>query len=268
MDGFSALPLLLLLGIGLLFAGGDDSDETSSDTLSDSGSSDDDQGQLPTVSPQTFLRFDDDDNFAPLGEGSQVAFGEAGDDEIEGGDGDDEIFLYDGNDKSFLDADDDNLPDNPVSGALGDDLIRGGDGEDILIDGEGSNEVFGDLKADFIDVTENDPQATNAADTAYGGFGSDTLVGDDGDILYGGQNKDAFFVEFDTASDDPVTIADYEVNETITLQIPADATVTDASAELNESGTGVNVMLNDQIVMVVEGLTNVDALNLVVEASL
>jgi len=268
MVDYSIVPLLLLVGFGLLFASGGDDDQTAGDTLSDGASGIDGLGQLPTTPPQTLIRFDDDDNIAPLGDGNQIAFGEAGDDQISGDAGDDEIFLRDGDDKSFLDADNDGLPDDPVSGALGDDLIRGGDGDDILIDGEGSNEVFGDLKADFIDVTENDPEATDAPDTAYGGFGSDTLIGDDGDILYGGSNTDAFFVENDTTTDDPVTIADYQLNETITLQIPSDATVTEATAVADESGTALNVLLDGQVVLIVEGLTNVDALNLVVEASL
>ena len=268
MFDYSTLPFFLLLGLGLLVGVGDSDDTTSGDTLGDSDSGDADQGQLPTEDPKTFLRFDENDNVAPLGDGIQVAFGEEGDDQISGGAGNDEIFLFDGNDKSFLDANNDDLPDNPVTGALGDDFIRGGDGEDILIDGEGSNEIFGDLKADLIDVTENDPNASDAADTAYGGFGNDTLIGDDGDTLFGGFNKDEFFVQVDASTDDPVTIGDYEVNETITIQLPSDTAVTDATAEVNEAGTGLNVSLDDQLILTVEGLTNVDALNLVVEATL
>lgn len=268
MFDYSTLPFFVLLGLSLFFGfdGGDD--EASGGTLGDSASGNLDEGELTSEKPVTFLRFDDQDNVAPLGDGNQEAYGEAGNDQIAGEAGDDRIFLNAGNDKSFLDADNDNRPDDPIAEAQGDDFIRGGDGEDILIDGEGANEVFGDLKADFIDTTENDPSAGDAEDTAYGGFGSDTLIGDDGDILYGGENKDAFFVQYDATTDDPVTIADYQVNETITIQLPEDTPVTDATAALNESGTGTDVSLDGQVILTVEGLTNLDALNLVVEATL
>ena len=262
------LGVLFLLGLGfLVFAGDEDDaeDNSAEDTLSDSERFD---GISPQDEIKTFIRFDNSDDVAELGDGKQVAFGERGDDQISGRAGNDEIFLSGGDDKSFIDADLDGRPDDPVNGALGDDFIRGGDGNDILIDGEGSNEIFGDLKSDFIDVTENDPAATDAADTAYGGFGADVLVGDDGDFLYGGDNKDSFFVELDGSSDDPVTIGDYEAGEEITVMVPENTVVTEATATVNESGTGLEVTLDGDVILTVEGVTDLDDLNLAIEASL
>ncbi len=265
----TVISVLLLLGLGFLAFGGDESEETEEDTSEETL---DESARFSGLSPQdeikTFVRFDNEDDVADLGDGKQVAFGESGNDQIAGGAGDDEIFLAFGNDKSFIDEDLDGLPDDPVTAAMGDDFIRGGDGNDILIDGEGSNEIFGDLKSDFIDVTENDPSATDAADTAYGGFGADTLVGDDGDILYGGENEDSFFVELDGSSDDPVTIGDYEAGEEITVMVPADTTVTEASATVNESGTGLDVTMDGDVILTVEGITDLDDLNLAFEATL
>lgn len=121
--------------------------------------------------------------------------------------------------------------------------MAGGDGADVLIDVEGSNELFGDLKADVLDATENSPEATDAADQLFGGFGADTLVGDDGDEMHGSEGVDSFIVEFDAATDDAVVISDYTAGETILIQVPESTENEDATATASDDG--INVLIGD-----------------------
>lgn len=258
---YAALPLLLLLGFGLLAFASDD-DEESGGTLGDA----DEGGILPEEQPITYIRFDENDDIESFGIGPEAIFAEGGNDQISAGAGNDQIFLSDGDDLSFIDADGDNLPDDPITGALGADFIRGGDGADVLIDGEGSNELFGDLKADVLDATENSPEATNAADLLFGGFGADTLIGDDGDEMYGGEGVDSFIVEFDAATDDAVVISDYVAGETILIQVPETSENEDATATVSDDG--INISIGDVTVLIVQGITDPEELNLTVEAIL
>lgn len=265
MSDLYLLPALLLLGLGFLFVGSDDAESEDSGTL---GQSDSDEGQLLDEASRTFIRLDDTDDTAAFGIGDQVIFSEAGDDQISAGAGNDQIFLSDGDDTSFVDIDDDGLPDKPIDSALGDDFIRGGDGNDIIIDGEGANELFGDLKSDRLDATENDPSATDASDVLFGGFGSDTLIGDDGDEMHGGEGADHFVVEFDSATDDPVLITDYEAGEEILVQVPATTDVDEAIATPAPDGSGINVEIDGNVILTIAGLTDPDQLSLTFEAVL
>ncbi len=146
------------------------------------------------------------------GEGDDRLFGGAGDDLAQGGTGDDKIFLGDGEDTlAYADGSD-----------AGDDFIRGGDHGDTLIDTRGSNEIYGDLGADLIstvdgirpDGTMGTPEETGTTDTVHAGFGNDTLIGDSGDVMTGGEGEDYFVVATALQNGDaPTVLADFDLRD-------------------------------------------------------
>lgn len=149
------------------------------------------------------------------GEGDDEIFGEGGGDVVTGGPGNDRIFLGDGFDEStefVLDG---------VPQDLGDDLIRGGADNDVITDTHGSNQIFGEEGADVIFAVDN-IGVEGQPDILSGGFGTDLIFGDDGDIITGGAREDTFVAVFDEANDDPVTITDYDpATETLTFDFHA-----------------------------------------------
>ena len=125
------------------------------------------------------------------------AFGNAGDDYLEGyngvdvlvgGDGHDTLVGYGGNDQLFGGNGDDSLRgmdgDDRLDGGNGNDTIRGGDGNDIVWAGMGNDIVNGDAGNDEL-------QGNHGVDRLFGDDGADVLFGqEDNDYLNGGMGAD------------------------------------------------------------------------------
>ena len=138
------------------------------------------------------------------GAGNDRIFAGSGDDEAAGGKGNDRIFLGDGNDSSGTGA---------YGSDAGNDLIRGGAGHDHIIDGLGSNEIHGDTGRDVISTLDREAGQITP-DRVHGGYGSDTLVGDAGDYLEGGEGPDSFVIAArDGITDAPAMLIDFDVRE-------------------------------------------------------
>ncbi|QFT58692.1 hypothetical protein FIU94_07625 [Sulfitobacter sp. THAF37] len=166
------------------------------------------------------------DDYVVTGDGADTVRAGAGDDVVVGGGGNDLVSLGDGDDVYGSDVRTISLPDDvigfPDSGfgifgtdaALegGDDTIMGGAGMDAISDSFGRNVVFGNQGQDFIvTVDEDGPGAS--PDTVDGGFGNDTLVVDQGDVVTGNQGRDLVTVDlFAGVSDDyaEITITDFQ----------------------------------------------------------
>ncbi|MBV6633808.1 MAG: tandem-95 repeat protein [Alphaproteobacteria bacterium] len=171
--------------------------------------------------------FDGDDSVSPIGDENDpdLAYGNGGNDELDGGDENDTIYGGDGNDTLtggdgadlIYGEDDDDLiyadagadtahggagndviygldGDDTLSGEDGDDLIYGGFGNDLIDAGAGADTVWGDFQ---------DGNFVGGADTIYGGTGNDLIYanlstdlvhgGDDADSVFGGQSADLLF---------------------------------------------------------------------------
>ncbi|QDQ26991.1 hypothetical protein FNU76_11800 [Chitinimonas arctica] len=114
------------------------------------------------------------------GDGADVVFAHAEDEQIDGQAGDDQLYGQDGNDE--------------LSGGLGGDLLDGGRGNDHLHGGAGADTLYGrddnDLMYGGEDTDLLDGGSGN--DTLQGGTGADTLLGDgDDDQLSGDEGNDS-----------------------------------------------------------------------------
>ncbi|MGL5010091.1 MAG: calcium-binding protein [Paracoccaceae bacterium] len=185
--------------------------------------------------------------------GRDLLVGELGADSLNGGEGDDVVLGAWGNDLVNGNAGDDVLiggsGDDALFGSLGDDFLAGSSGRDTLDGGDGNDELLGvdmttagatsafnvaelsaDLRVIYPAATDSDIQrvvtgALNASageaspDVLRGGNGNDTLVGDDGDQLTGGQGTDTFDALVTTGGR-AVQIFDFDpLTETLALQV-------------------------------------------------
>ncbi|VDC32998.1 Hint domain-containing protein [Pseudogemmobacter humi] len=134
------------------------------------------------------------------GAGNDTIDGMGGDDSLYGGTGNDYVLGGSGNDTVYGDEGDDR-----VYGGSGDDLVSGGSGNDQVYGDEGTDTLYGDEGNDVLyGGTGNDLLYGGAdEDTLYGGDGVDTLHGDSGndslfgdagnDLLYGGTGDDTLY---------------------------------------------------------------------------
>ncbi len=134
--------------------------------------------------------------------GDDLLNGTFGDDVIRAGDGSDEVHANEGNDVAYGDSGNDSL-----DGGIGDDTLYGGLGFDTLIDAYGSNSLFGGFGRDTLDG--QDDVYEPAPDLLDGGAGTDILIGDNGDTLTGGADRDFFAVRYDDG-DASVTLTDFD----------------------------------------------------------
>jgi Ca2+-binding RTX toxin-like protein len=79
------------------------------------------------------------------GDGNDLIYGLAGDDDLSGGDGNDTIFGGAGNDTIYGDAGNDTL-----YGGEGNDTIYGGSGDDVIMGGLGADNLWGGAGADVF----------------------------------------------------------------------------------------------------------------------
>ncbi|MEY1557460.1 calcium-binding protein [Yoonia sp. R2331] len=199
------------------------------------------------------LELGDGDDIADGGAADDRLFGEEGNDQIWGGTGDDRIFLGEGNDFNYS-------VENPQAEQVaGNDFIRGGDGEDWIVDFLGSNTIYGDLGADIVDGVDGNGEA-ESPDALYGGFGKDIIAGDNGDLMSGGADMDAFFVVLNAGPVEPAVITDYEKGEGLFVTVPL--AFQNQDAELVQSGGGLDLLLGGEVILRVEGVSDPDDVDL------
>jgi len=152
-----------------------------------------------------------DDSILGL-DGDDSILGGDGDDRVHAGIGHDTVALGDGNDSYVEDweNDDGGPPDN--------DLVHGGNGDDTIIASAGRDVLYGDLGDDTLSAVrhESGAELDFGADTLFGGFGRDHLIGNNGDTLVGGEGVDSFEVRNDHAGD-LVIIDDLQPGEQIRI---------------------------------------------------
>lgn len=191
------------------------------------------------MGPETFLI-----SLLLLGGLSALAFG-GGDDD------DDETEEESGSFRALGDGDDVTRGFSPVDDA-GDDTIRGQAGDDLLVDFSGSNFLAGDTGNDFIVGTD---AVLGEPDRLAGGFGNDSILGDDGDTLDGGEGDDLFGILYSQEGAEPVLITEpvEELLITVTesLNGPLDQSY-DSDADT------LSIFVGDAEVARIEGSTSID----------
>lgn len=191
------------------------------------------------------------------GAGNDTVFAGAGGDFAVGGAGDDNVFLGDGSDVYI--SDESNRFD------AGDDLVRGGAGDDLISDVRGSNELFGDLGDDVLlaadglgDENFSEPVEFGTTDTLFGGAGNDTLAGDDGDIMTGGEGEDEFISINDVSrpQQSAVEITDFNPEEDVLTVLLTEPAIEGAEItfEFDEEDEAVNALYEGRTVAILRGL--------------
>lgn len=239
------LPILALVGVAFLLSGGDDSDdaeETESGELGESENS------------FNYMEFGPEDDVSEGTDADDAMYMGIGDDRASGGAGDDRIFFGDGQD-STVELNEDGTFD--TAGMEGDDFIRGGDGRDILVDALGANTIYGDTGYDRMNSIDAEGDE-GTADTMYGGFGEDTMFADNGDVLSGGAQDDRFNI-LATDNMNPVTITDFAAGDEILIRDEEGGfqVIERITTDLAENGTDTNVMLDGEVVLILQGVTEV-----------
>jgi Ca2+-binding RTX toxin-like protein len=166
-------------------------DNVTSILIADMDSGDDFVEILAPVTTMVDVRFGDGrDRLRNLGSGVVIAYGDEGDDRLEGGSANDQLFGGLGHDL--------------IRGGAGADLIEGGDETDTLIGGAGDDTIMGGAGADLIagdlaevsgdvntSVFETQASATGGSDIIQGGDGADIIFGGSGsDIIAGDDGPD------------------------------------------------------------------------------
>lgn len=245
------LPVLLLIGLGILLFGDSGSSDDASDdegTLGEGEQGTTDPDMMVDPAPVT-TELDDAPNTFAGGPEDDIVFGFDGADTVSGGEGDDRLFL----------GADDDVSDGTAGSEAGDDFIRGGSGDDTLVDSLGANTIFGDLGADTISTVDAAGEAT--PDEVNGGFGNDLLMVDNGDVVTGGGGNDTFMLPILTGTEDPVIITDYTDSESLIVELPASLVDETASADLSESGLDTEIRVGDQVIAILQGYTNLAGLD-------
>ena len=228
------LPLFLLGDLGSTSSDDDETSGTEGDDELIGGSGDDSingqggQDELIGGGGDDTLRGGDGDDIVDGGTGndelrggdqSDLVLGFDGDDTLYGGEGDDLVVGEAGNDQVWLGAgndlawvDDEVNAELFATGQLGDDTVHGESGNDTIWDYDGSNTLYGDEGNDTLVLLDNTSTIDEfrTHDRAEGGNGQDSMFGDAGDTLNGGEGGDSFNVIFRDASYDGVT----SVNDT------------------------------------------------------
>ncbi|MFO1412642.1 MAG: calcium-binding protein [Burkholderiales bacterium] len=164
---------------------------------------------------QSVVQGGDGDDVIRLPNGGASAYGEAGNDVLEGGAG--TSFMSGGSGEDVVAG---GTGDDYAWGEAGVDALTGGDGNDQLAGGDGDDEVSGDAGDDVL----------------FGNDGNDTLAGGPGrSYLDGGAGDDRYLIEGDEAA---VTIVDRGGNNVVEF---ADGIV----AEALSFGVGVDALGND-----------------------
>lgn len=240
----------------------------------------------------------DDDMLDGRGGDDQIV-GDLGDDTITGGSGDDTLNgdggadVIDGGDGA--DVIDGGTGADSIIGGSGNDSLFGSDGADTVLGGEGDDVLDGtaadntqftptadltpttdeqtsQIGEDELDESE-DPIIDLAATTVGnqlldGGTGDDTLTGDQGDTLTGGEGVDSFIVDADVdAILEAVLITDFDpTTETLTLNIDGldigdpteDGFAFDLETNDLADDSGMEVVLQGVVVATLAGVSEAD----------
>lgn len=195
------------------------------------------------------------DDAINAGDGNDTVSAGTGDDFVTGGPGDDRVFLGEGDDEYLID--------DELSEAEGDDFVRGGEGRDFIADFLGSNDLRGDLGRDTLIAFDGlDDTGTYAieseidtTDTLIGGFGSDLLAGDGGDLMTGGVGADTFVATDDEDSDlAAVRITDFSTVEDTLIILQLDGLSSTSEISYTVTPDGISVAYEGRAVAVLEGL--------------
>ncbi|WP_157234501.1 SBBP repeat-containing protein [Limnospira indica] len=172
---------------------------------------------IGTASDETLLGFQGDD-WLQVSQGDNTLFGGQGNDILVAGQGDDILWG--------------NKDDDILFGGDGNDSLYGGQGNDTLVAGNGNQILFGDQGNDILFG------GTQGVDTLVGGEGNDTLV-----MLPG----EGYSI-----------VTDFQVNQdmVVLLGSPDDYEIGSLPSGFH-SGTAIYVAGSDQLVGVLEGVTNV-----------
>ena len=132
------------------------------------------------------------------GTGNDTILAGGGDDTAEGGEGNDSIDGGDGHDVLTGDAGEDSIDggagNDTISGGTGNDSLHGGTGNDLLQGGAGNDVIQGGAGNDTLYGDDgNDVLAGgDGADLVYGGAGDDTITVGAGDTVYGGAGNNTY----------------------------------------------------------------------------
>lgn len=123
----------------------------------------------------------------------------------------------------------------------------------FLRDDTGSNLTFGEEGDDRISSINTFSGAElNGADPLIGGIGNDTLLGDAGDLLYGGAGEDTFnvFGNGDAAS----VIADFDIDEDVLIVSVWDQLSSSLTYTYDAAADGVIISNQGEIVTFLHGV--------------
>ena len=136
----------------------------------------------------------DGDNFLDGNGGDDIISGGYGHNVIHGGDGNDRITSSGNGNQIFGDAGDDQIEGGGVVlGGDGNDWISGRGGENQLFGEAGDDHIWGGEESDYVfgGAGNDDLCGASGGDIVEGGMGDDRLLGQDGnDILRGGDGND------------------------------------------------------------------------------
>lgn len=120
---------------------------------------------------------------------TNLMFGGAGNDYIDGRAGNDSLFGGAGNDTVLGGGGDDT-----AEGGAGNDSLDGGSGNDLLYSGTGNDSIAGGIGNDTIHAEAGDDTISGGtgADLIYGGDGNDTITLGDNDTVFGGEGANTF----------------------------------------------------------------------------
>lgn len=136
--------------------------------------------------------------------------------------GDDVMQMLEDVDYNYSELDGEALAQSSVAG---NDIIYGEGNADKLIDLHGSNQIYGGEGGDRI-TTVDAPGTEHAPDLLEGGYGSDTYIADDGDVIVNGNSGEGdsinYYVWVDEEDDEPVTISNMWYGQDLVISISAD----------------------------------------------
>jgi Ca2+-binding RTX toxin-like protein len=146
------------------------------------------------------------DNVIGSNFGSEIVFGGAGRDTINGRGGDDLIYGDQISTESSI--------------ADGSDNIDGGQGNDTILGGGGNDSINGNEGADIISGGDGDDVIDGGTgyDVIYGGDGADEMTASDsGDLLYGQQGNDVYAINAKSNMSQEFSIEDTEGIDSINI---------------------------------------------------
>lgn len=144
-------------------------------------------------------------------------------------------------------------------------LITGGAGNDYLYGGAGSDTIFGGDGDDIVVASSNPLLGDGAAASElFGGTGDDTLIGENDDILVGGEGIDFFNVFTDGLLGGPIArISDFNASsENLLIELRDGQIGGELDFELKQVEGGVAVLVQGAQVVLLEGLEDTSKLNI------